>query len=77
MDPLRPVEVPHDELDRQTLRRLVEEYVSRDGTDYGSREKSLEDKVEDVLRQLRRGEVRIVFDPRSETTNLVPRGAAP
>jgi len=28
--------------------------------------------VADVLRQLDRGEVRIVFDPESETTTLVP-----
>jgi uncharacterized protein YheU (UPF0270 family) len=67
----RSVEVPHTELDRETLRRLVEEYVSRDGTDYGRRERTLEEKVEDVLRQLRRGEVCIVFDPESQTTNLV------
>jgi uncharacterized protein YheU (UPF0270 family) len=72
-----PVEIPHTELDRETLRRLVEEYVTRDGTDYGSRERTLEEKVEAVLRQLRRGEVRIVFDQESETTNLVPRDGAP
>jgi uncharacterized protein YheU (UPF0270 family) len=77
MSEARPVEVPHAELDRETLRRLVEEYVSRDGTDYGARERTLEEKVENVMHQLRRGEVRIVFDPESETTNLVPRDEAP
>jgi len=75
MEEARPVEIPHGELDRNTLRRLVEEYVTRDGTDYGSRERTLEEKVEDVLRQLHRGEVRVVFDPDTETTNLVPRDA--
>jgi len=65
------VEVPHAQLAPDVLRRLVEEFVTRDGTDYGAVERSLDAKVADVLRQLDRGEVRIVFDPESETTTLV------
>lgn len=65
-------EVPWTSLSEAALRGLVEEFVTRDGTDYGRSEKSLEDKVTDVMRQLRRGEVKIVFDPESETANVVP-----
>lgn len=67
-----PVEIPTDALSPDALRALLEEFVSRDGTDYGAVEKSLEEKVADVRRQLARGEVRIVFDPGSETTTIVP-----
>jgi uncharacterized protein YheU (UPF0270 family) len=45
-----------------TLIALIEEFVTRDATDYGDRERTLGDKLEDVMRQLRRGKMRIVFD---------------
>jgi hypothetical protein len=66
------IDVPPSALPREVLRALVEEFVTRDGTDYGAVERNLDAKVADVLRQLDRGEVRIVFDPESETTTLVP-----
>ena len=65
------LEVPPSSLSREALRALVEEFVTRDGTDYGAVERSLDAKVADVLLQLDRGEVCIVFDPESETTTLV------
>jgi hypothetical protein len=51
---------------------LIEEFVTRDGTDYGEREHTLEQKKRAVARQLERGEVVIVFDPESETCNIIP-----
>ena len=67
----RFVEVPRADLDAVTLRRLVEAFVTREGTDYGRLEKSLDDKVADVMRQLDRDEAKIVFDPDSESINIV------
>lgn len=64
-------EVSLDQLSPEALRGLVEEFVTRDGTDYGTVERSLEEKIARVLAQLRAGEVRIVFDPGTETANLV------
>lgn len=66
------VEVPREALSPEVLRRLVEEFVTRDGTDYGEQERSLEEKVDDVLRQLDRGEIRILFDAEAETVTLAP-----
>ncbi len=60
------------DLSADALCGLVEEFVSRDGTDYGSREKTLEEKVRAVMRQLEVGEVRIVFDRETERANLIP-----
>ena len=65
------IDVSPSALSRDALRALVEEFVTRDGTDYGAVERSLDAKVADVLRQLDRGEVRIVFDSESETTTVV------
>lgn len=59
-------------LSADALRGLVVEFVTRDGTDYGTRERTLEEKVRDVMRQLERREVKIMFDPASSSANIVP-----
>lgn len=66
------VEVPLDALSRDALRGVIEEFVTRAGTDYGTQEKSIEEKMRDVERQLERGDARIVFDVDAQTTNIVP-----
>lgn len=65
------IEVPYTTLSDDALRGLIEEFVTRAGTDYGTVERSLEDKMADVRRQLARGEVKIMFDPESEAANIV------
>ncbi|HEX6241813.1 MAG TPA: YheU family protein [Polyangiales bacterium] len=67
------VEVPHSALSRTALEGLVEEFITREGTDYGQHEYSLDHKREGVLRQLTRGAVVIVFDLEAEATTLVTR----
>ncbi|MCL4686361.1 YheU family protein [Myxococcota bacterium] len=71
-DPSPPVEIPLDALSETTLRALLESFVAREGTDYGERECTLAEKVADVRRQLERGEARILFDPDTESVNIVP-----
>jgi uncharacterized protein len=68
-----PVEIPHSELSEEALRGVVEYFVLREGTDYGRQVYSLEEKVEQVLAQLRDGRARIVFDTTSETVDIVTR----
>lgn len=65
------LKIPPDRLSADALRGLIEDYVTRDGTDYGEVELSLEQKAGAALRQLRSGEVVIVYDPGTETTTLV------
>jgi uncharacterized protein len=67
-----PVEIPHTALAADVLRRVIESFVLREGTEYGARDVSLEAKVADVTRQLERGEARILFDPTSITLDIVP-----
>jgi len=66
------VDVPLEALSDAALRALIESFVGREGTDYGLEERSLEEKVADVRRQLERGEARIVFDPKTESINIIP-----
>jgi uncharacterized protein YheU (UPF0270 family) len=67
----QPVEVPHTQLSAEALRGLVESFVNREGTDYGWKERSFESKVSDVMRQLESGEAVVVYDPESESINVV------
>ncbi len=71
-DANQPVRIDPDDLEAGTLRAVAESFVGREGTDYGERERSFDEKVENVLAQLERGEAVILFDPKSESLNLVP-----
>jgi len=71
------VEIPFRELSAETLQALIESFVGREGTDYGAVERTLQEKVADVRRQLERGEARILFDAESESVNIVTRDALP
>jgi len=65
------LEIPYRELSSDALRGVIEAFVLREGTDYGETHHSLEDKVQQVLRQLERREARIVFDPNTESVDIV------
>lgn len=65
------VVVPYTELAADLLHAVVESYVLREGTDYGEKEFSLEEKVAHVINQLKRGDAQIVFDPETETVGIV------
>jgi len=62
--------IPHQKLSPNALQALVEEFVTRSGTDYGSAETSLAEKVQQVMRQLEKGEIVIVYDTVLETCNI-------
>jgi uncharacterized protein len=68
-----PIVVPHRELAADLLRAVIESFVLREGTDYGEREYSLDEKVARVIRQLERGEAQIVFDPDTESVDIAVR----
>jgi hypothetical protein len=68
---LRGTEISTDQISPESLRGLIEEFVTRDGTDYGAVERSVEEKIVQVSAQLASGEARLVFDPTTETTNIV------
>ena len=65
------MEIPYTELSGDALRGVIEEFVSREGTEYGQREYTLEDKINRVVRLLESGEVKLFFDEQSQTCNLV------
>jgi len=64
--------IPFNEIALETLSTLLEELVTRDGTDYGEIEASVEHKVESVIQQLRSGDACLCYDDASETCNVLP-----
>ena len=67
------MEIPHQRLPPDVLTRVIEEFVTREGTEYGEHDVPLADKVASVRTQLQRGEAVVVFDPESQTTSIQPR----
>ena len=59
--------IPHAELLPATLRAIVEEFVTRDGTDHSH----VARRVENVLRQLEAGQAELHFDEQTQTCNIV------
>ena len=70
------VKVPYSQLSPEALKGVIEEFVTRDGTDYGEVEVSLETKVAQVHNQLKSGKAVIVFDPKTKTCTIL-RGDDP
>ena len=70
-DTPEPLVIPHAELSAEALRGVIESFVLREGTDYGDRDVDFETKIAQVRRQLDRGEARILFDPETESIDIV------
>ncbi|MBC2704535.1 YheU family protein [Desulfobacula sp.] len=67
------VKIPYDQLSPEALHSVIEEFVTRDGTDYGEVETPLDTKISQVLGQLKSGKAVIVFDQKSETCTILKR----
>jgi len=65
------IEVPYDRIEPETLRNMIEEFVTREWADLSDSGHTLDDKVGQVMQQLRERKVKVVFDFRSETGNIV------
>lgn len=68
--------VPWNQVNQDTLTSLLEEFVTRDGTDYGEREISVASRVTQAMGKLKRGEVVIWFDAVTESVTLMTKDAA-
>jgi uncharacterized protein YheU (UPF0270 family) len=60
--------VPHTQLSSAALRAVVEEFVTRDGTDHSA----VERRIAKVLHQLNVGRVELHFDQETRTCNFLP-----
>lgn len=68
--------IPYHLLEADTLHRLIEDFVTRDGTDNGD-ETPLTTRVERVRHALSKGQAVIVFDPESQQCQLALKQEVP
>ena len=65
--------IPPSQLPPETLLNILEEFITREGTDYGAVEQALSQKVASLKTQVLCGAVLIVFDEASESINLLAK----
>ena len=68
--------IPHDLLEAETLDNLLEDFVTREGTDNGD-DTPLDVRVERARHALKRGEAVIAFDPESQQCQLMLKSEVP
>jgi uncharacterized protein len=66
-----PIVVPHVQLSADALAGVIKAFVLREGTDYGERELTLEQKVANVRAKIESGDAQILFDPYSASVDIV------
>lgn len=76
-DKPEPIVIPHRELSAEALRGVLESFVLREGTEYGERDVSLDEKVAQVLNQLERGEAQVIFFSAEESIDIVVARSQP
>lgn len=62
--------IPVNKLSSHALKGVIEEFISRNGTDYGAIEASMETSFMQVKAKLKDGSAVLIFDDETETTNI-------
>jgi uncharacterized protein YheU (UPF0270 family) len=68
------IDVPLDRINPDTLRNMVVEYVTRDWSELTDAKYTLDDKIGQVIQQLKDGRAKVVFDLTTGTCNIIPAG---
>jgi len=64
--------IPWQDIETDTLDNLIKEFVLREGTDYGQSEITVDEKVEQVREQIKKGDAVILFSELHETIDIKP-----
>ena len=67
------MEIPYQKIPHDLLINMIREFVMREGTDYTHRDILIEEKIEQVLKQIKQGRVVITFDAETETFTILPK----
>ena len=65
------IDVPYEQLDPQTMRRMIEDFITAEWSDFGAEHSELEGKIDQVLRQLKKKQAKVVFNLESKAANIV------
>jgi uncharacterized protein YheU (UPF0270 family) len=67
------IEIPPNRLADEILVSIIEEFINREGTDYGKQEVQLDLQIKKARSKIIRGDVLIMFDPKTESCNLITK----
>ena len=62
--------IPVNKLSTEALQGIIQEFISRNGTDYGEIEASPDTKFRQVKSKLENGLAVLIYDDEFETTNI-------
>ena len=64
--------IPVNELTPEVLHSIIQEFVLREGTEYGLEDVAISEKIAQVKHQLAQGLAVIVFSELHESVNIMP-----
>ena len=62
--------IPWQELNEETLRKIAESFILREGTDYGAEELSLAQKTDNLLAKIHNGSAVIIWSELHESIDI-------
>lgn len=65
--------IPLEQLNEDTLHAIIEDFILREGTDYGTIDVSKADKISQVKLQLKQGSAVLVYSELHESINILPK----
>jgi uncharacterized protein YheU (UPF0270 family) len=68
---MNAIEIPLTSLSNEAQQGVIDDFILREGTDYGAVEASLDRKQQDIRRQIESGKIKLVFDPETQTVTLL------
>lgn len=66
------IEIPLERINPETLRNMIEEFVTREWSELADSDHTLDEKIDQVMQQLKNRQARVVYDSISETWNIIP-----
>lgn len=71
------VVVPLEQVSEEALFGLINEFILREGTDYGQKEFTLEEKHRQIVKQLESGKILLIFDITEESASIIRKEQLP
>jgi len=65
--------IPLTQLSNEILTAIIEDFILREGTEYGATDISQQDKVAQVRKQLEQGTAVLVYSELHESVNILPK----
>lgn len=65
--------IPYQDLEQQTLVNIIEQYILREGTDYGEQEATLSEKSAEILAQIKNNDIYIIYSELTKSVTLISR----